>query len=77
MDRDIVALGVWLLTASVLGGQPAKGGEARHSKKTHTHKTVGDCKIRADVYRLPGEDMRPANAERFERVLGFLKQHTK
>jgi acetyl esterase/lipase len=30
------------------------------SKTTYTYKTVGDCKIEADVYRMPGEAVRPA-----------------
>ena len=60
MNRGIVTFGVSILTASVLGGQPAKGGEVRHSKQTYVYKTVGDCKIKADVYRMPGEEVRPA-----------------
>lgn len=28
--------------------------------KTHAYKTVGDLPIKADVYRLPGDDIRPA-----------------
>jgi acetyl esterase/lipase len=30
------------------------------SKQTYTYKNVGDCEIKADVYRFPGEDVRPA-----------------
>src|SRR5262245_54516517 len=30
------------------------------SKQTHTYKTVGDCKIQADVYRIPDDVVRPA-----------------
>jgi acetyl esterase/lipase len=29
-------------------------------KQTYTYKTVQDCHIRADVYRLPGQQQRPA-----------------
>ena len=29
-------------------------------KQTYTYKTVQDCQIRADVYRLPGQEQRPA-----------------
>lgn len=29
-------------------------------KQTYTYKTAADCKIQADVYRLPGDDVRPA-----------------
>jgi len=61
MDRGMVALGVSILLAAwILGGRPAKGGEVRYSKQTYTYKTVGDCKIKADVYRMPGEEVRPA-----------------
>src|SRR5688500_17971818 len=28
--------------------------------KTYTYKTIGDLPIEADVYRLPGDDVRPA-----------------
>jgi acetyl esterase/lipase len=28
-------------------------------KRTYTHKTVGDCAVRADVYQIPGEAPRP------------------
>jgi acetyl esterase/lipase len=31
-----------------------------YTKQTYTYKTVQDCHIRADVYRLPGEQQRPA-----------------
>jgi acetyl esterase/lipase len=29
-------------------------------RQTYTYKTVGDCEIKADVYRLPGNEDRPA-----------------
>src|SRR5262245_52470923 len=29
------------------------------SKQTYTYKTVGDCKIQADVYRASGDEVRP------------------
>jgi len=61
MKRGIVALGALILAAWIFGGQPAEGGEVRHSKQTYTYKTVGDCKIKADVYRRPGEEVRPAS----------------
>ncbi|NQT85449.1 alpha/beta hydrolase [bacterium] len=60
MKRGIVALGALILAAWIFGGQPAEGGELRYSKQTYTYKTVGDCKIKADVYRMPGEEVRPA-----------------
>lgn len=34
--------------------------EARYEKHTRTYKTVEECEIKADVYRLPGDDIRPA-----------------
>jgi acetyl esterase/lipase len=36
------------------------GSEATLSKATYTYKRVGECDIKADVYRLPGKDVRPA-----------------
>jgi acetyl esterase/lipase len=36
------------------------GVEAAFSKATYTYKRVGECDIKADVYRLPGTDVRPA-----------------
>ncbi len=30
------------------------------SKQTYTYKTVGECQIQADVYRAPGNEIRPA-----------------
>lgn len=39
---------------SVRAGAPA------FEKNTHTYKTAGDCAIQADVYRLPGREIRPA-----------------
>ncbi len=29
------------------------------AKQTHTYKQVGDCAIKADVYRAPGDEVRP------------------
>ncbi len=29
------------------------------SGKTYTYKKIGDCEIKADVYRLPGDEVRP------------------
>jgi acetyl esterase/lipase len=31
-----------------------------YAKQTFTYKSVGECAIRADVYRMPGEQVRPA-----------------
>ena len=36
------------------------GSEESFSKETYTYKKVGECDIKADVFRLPGKDVRPA-----------------
>jgi acetyl esterase/lipase len=36
------------------------GSEATFSKATYTYKRVGECDIKADVYRRPGKDFRAA-----------------
>ncbi len=41
-------------------GQVGVGSETTFSKATYTYKRVGECDIKADVYRLPGKDVRPA-----------------
>ena len=60
MHRAALALGAWIVTASLAGSYLAEAAEMRYAKQTYTYKTVDDCKIRADVYRLPGEEARPA-----------------
>jgi acetyl esterase/lipase len=45
---------------SKLAGTPTKDHLQDFSKTTHTYKTIGDCKIEADVYRAPGDAIRPA-----------------
>ena len=40
----------------------AADSEAAFSKTTYIYKRVGECDIKADVYRLPGKDVRPAVA---------------
>ncbi|HET6572504.1 MAG TPA: alpha/beta fold hydrolase [Fimbriiglobus sp.] len=37
----------------------ARAGDRYTEHKTYTYKTVGDLPIKADVYRLPGDDVRP------------------
>jgi hypothetical protein len=37
-----------------------KVGTCEMSKGTYVYKRVGDCPIKADVYRLPGDEPRPA-----------------
>ena len=49
-----------LLMASLFGSPLAKGEEMRYSKRTYTYKRVGDCQIKVDVYRKPGDAVRPA-----------------
>jgi acetyl esterase/lipase len=41
-------------------GQAGTGSEESFSKETYTYKRVGECDIKADVFRLPGKDVRPA-----------------
>lgn len=48
---------VVLLTLVAVGNTGAADGDAE--RRTYTYKTVGDLPIRADVYRLPGDDVRP------------------
>jgi acetyl esterase/lipase len=38
----------------------ARTTEVQPSKKVYTYKTIKDCPIQADVYRLPGDEIRPA-----------------
>jgi acetyl esterase/lipase len=37
----------------------ARSADPYSAAKTYTYKTVGDLPIQADVYRLPGDDVRP------------------
>jgi len=50
-------LSAWLL-AAILAGPAALAAE--FSKQTYVYKTAGDCRIQADLYRLPGDQIRPA-----------------
>ena len=52
-----LALGPGEASGSPYGGA---GSEEAFSKATFTYKKVGDCEIKADVYRLPGDQVRPA-----------------
>ncbi len=72
MKRLAIALG---FTAFLVGGTSkstlgfgirelfslpsAPAGEKAIMPKTYTYKTVGDLPIKADVYRLPGDEVRP------------------
>src|SRR5579862_9397339 len=48
------------LMAACFGSPWVKGDEMPYSRHTYIYKTVGACKIQADVYRMPGEEVRPA-----------------
>jgi acetyl esterase/lipase len=37
----------------------ARSADVEPFRKTYTYKTVKDCTIQADVYRLPGDEVRP------------------
>jgi acetyl esterase/lipase len=66
-----VAIGLWLTGLASLGLAfgaqgfeesllpfAARSADVELSKKTYTYKTVKDCTIQADVYRLPGDEVR-------------------
>src|SRR6266480_1902458 len=45
---------------AVSSNGPGKAGGLAFSKRSYTYKVVGDCKIQADVYRIPDDVVRPA-----------------
>src|SRR6185436_13100149 len=57
---------VWTILSLGLEADPQRaspvsaGLDAAFSRATYTYKRVGECDIKADVYRLPGKDVRPA-----------------
>jgi len=53
-----VALGASGLAESLITVD-ARAAEVEFSGKAYTYKTVTDCTIQADVYRLPGDEVRP------------------
>jgi acetyl esterase/lipase len=55
--RAAIAMVVIVGSASETAGQ--SGNPSDFSKETFTYKTVGSTAIRADVYRLAGQDLRP------------------
>jgi acetyl esterase/lipase len=72
MGSKRVGIGFWLMVLVCLGLPfgaqgleqsllrfAAGAGDVEPSKKTYTYKTVKDCAIQADVYRLPGDEVRP------------------
>ena len=40
--------------------EAAKDGGLAFSKRSYSYKVVGDCRIQADVYRIPDDQVRPA-----------------
>ena len=54
------ALALGLQADPEAAGQAGTGSEESFSKETYTYKRVGECDIKADVFRLPGKDVRPA-----------------
>ena len=53
----ILLVGITLVIGLVVSGVARAGKDA--APKTYTYKTIGDLPIMADVYRLPGDDVRP------------------
>jgi acetyl esterase/lipase len=56
----LAVAGVAIIGCSANPRDPDKSSTSAPCRQTFTYKTVGDCEIRADVYRLPGDDVRPA-----------------
>lgn len=50
---------VVVVVLSLVAVCDACAGDPSIERKTYTYKTVGDLPIKADVYRLPGDDVRP------------------
>src|SRR5258708_26859726 len=56
----------WILILLTVAGEfhtnikTAAAEESKFPKQTFTYKVVGDCQIKADVYRLPDRVVRPA-----------------
>lgn len=55
-SRLLLSVGC-VLVAAPARAQPGPGSPP---PRTYTYKTAAGCEIKADVYRLPGEDTRPA-----------------
>jgi acetyl esterase/lipase len=45
--------------SGLVASQGARAADDYNEPKTYTYKTVGNLPIKADVFRLPGEDVRP------------------
>ena len=48
-----------LLATALLLSAAAQAADGYKDRATYTYKTVGDLPLKADVYRLPGDDVRP------------------
>ncbi len=48
-----------LFAVLLLSSEASAADEATVLKKSYVYKTVGDCQVKADVHRLPGDDVRP------------------
>jgi acetyl esterase/lipase len=62
MDGIARSRRVFLVVAAAVGlvaVREAPAGDPYTEAKTYAYKTAGDLPIKADVYRLPGEDVRP------------------
>src|SRR6476620_5180914 len=53
------SLSACALMLGLAGVQGAMAGDKMTMPKTYTYKTVGELPIKADVYRLSGDDVRP------------------
>jgi len=47
------------LVLGLVDSRDAQAGDSYTEPKAYTYKTVGDLPIKADVYRLPGDEVRP------------------
>ena len=65
---------VFSLVVLFAGTTPmAVAGEKDAMAKTYTYKTVGELPIKADIYRLPGDDVRPVIAGTL--IALFIRPH--
>jgi acetyl esterase/lipase len=60
LDAISSLAGVLACSGLALGLQVDPKSPDPVSKQTYTYKRAGDCEIKADVYRLPGNEVRPA-----------------
>jgi acetyl esterase/lipase len=61
--RRYLAIALVVATCGLAGpaavSQGSESTSAESQSKTYTYKKAGDCEIKADVYRLPGNEPRP------------------